>query len=153
GEAPMPVRYLVGPVSAERACNYKKDREAGLALAFDVRPGVDLRLEPSEKWETLLSRLPACWRPDCGVLDLDYTTVPSCLWSAPVPLIAQAPDWHWLWSFYRLILPHVDLVLTDGGGVEALSRQGIASARQANLFGLQSAFLDSLGGMESQERT
>jgi hypothetical protein len=90
----MSVRYLFGPVTPEFAeHNLRRQRQAGHCLAFDPAGATDLAVTFSDTWESLCSRLPPDWRPDFIALHLPYASVPSCLWSAPVPLVALAPDW------------------------------------------------------------
>src|SRR5690242_19247401 len=98
----MLLRYLFGPVSPEWAAhNLHRERAAGACLTFDEAPGADLTVGPGDTWEALCARLPYGWRPDFVVLHLPYRTVPAGLWSAPVPLVAFAPDWQLLWHGYR----------------------------------------------------
>ena len=72
--------------------------------------------------------------------------MPSCLWSAPVPLVGLTGDWNLLWHGYRRWLPRCDLALTDSGGVEAISRQGLVPARVANLYGCGRPYLEEPPG-------
>ena len=97
----------------------------------------------------MAAQFPAGWRPDLVALWLNYTGVPGCLWSAPVPIVGLATDWNLLWHEYRQVLPFCDAVLTDGPGVDALARGGIERARPAVLYG---AAPDSLGGSSTAER-
>jgi tetratricopeptide (TPR) repeat protein len=136
----MSLRYLVGPVSPARAREWDAHRSQGRCLAFHSQDGADLTIAPSDSCESVLARLPADWRPDFILLDLDYRMVPACLWHAPVPLVALAPDWQLQWSFLRRFLPLTQRVLTDTAGVEVMRKEGIHHARQANLFGLQGIF-------------
>ncbi len=136
----MPHRYLVGPVTPARAAKWQAHRDQGRCLAFHASAGADVVLAPTDTWETLLSRLPAGWRPDFIVLDLGYTTVPACFWDVPVPLVALSPDAQLQWYFFRRFLPVCQLVLTDTAAVQAMHRLGITQAAQANLFGLQDVF-------------
>src|SRR5437870_3601521 len=118
----MARRYLFGPVTPRfveqnlyRAC------QSGECIAF----------HPGENVEQTVGSV------DFVVLDLHYTSIPAYLWQAPVPLIALAEDWNLLWHGYRHLLKHVDLVLTDTGGVEKMAREEIGHARAVNLFGLE----------------
>src|SRR5262249_35971747 len=122
----MPRHYLFGPVTAAYADqNLYHPCQAGECLAFDDKGTTGLAVGPADTWETMSARLPDGWTPDFVVLDLPYTTIPPCLWQAPVPLIGLAPDWNLLWHSYRRQLRHCDLVLTDTAGVEVLAREGI----------------------------
>jgi FkbM family methyltransferase len=136
----MTLRYLLGPTLPGRAALWQSHRQQGQCLCFDATGSADLRLAPGDSWEALQAQFPPGWQPDFVVLDLGYTTVPPCLWDAPVPLVALAPDWQLQWHFLRLALLRCSLVLTDSLGVEVMHRAGIPHARQANLFGLQGLF-------------
>jgi GT2 family glycosyltransferase len=139
----MSLRYLFGPVPAEFAnANLLRQRRAGACLTFDAAGSSDLAVTAADSWEAVCSRLPEGWRPDFMGLWLPYTTIPPCLWSAPVPLVGLAADWTLLWHHYRHCLRRCELVLTDSGGVDVLAREGIAHARAGNLFGLERAFLE-----------
>jgi GT2 family glycosyltransferase/Flp pilus assembly protein TadD len=131
--------HLFGPISAAFAAAELRDlRRAGRCLAFgpEPAPGLDLVVAPGDSWADVRARLPAGWAPDFVALHLPYAAVPPALWSAPLPLVGLAPDWTWLWHGYRAALPLCDLVFTDSAGVAALARQGLTSARRAQLFGL-----------------
>src|SRR5262249_34115355 len=107
---PMPRRYLLGPVSAPFAKENLHDaRQRGECLAFNVTGDTDVRIGPEDTWDAVCARLPAGWRPDFVVLDLPYNTIPACLWSAPVPLVALAEDWDLLWHSYRHLRKHCNL--------------------------------------------
>jgi glycosyltransferase involved in cell wall biosynthesis/Tfp pilus assembly protein PilF len=139
----MKLKYLVGPVSARRAEEaWAGPRRSGACRAFNATGGLDLAVGPRDTWDDVLSRLPEGWRPDLVVLDPAYRCVPPGLWRAPVPLVALAADWNFLWHGYRRLLPLCDLVLTDSAGVEVMRRQGIYHARAANLYGPERAYLD-----------
>src|SRR5437016_2805290 len=124
----MSFRYLIGPVDPERAHDWQAQRDRGECLCFNPRGDADLRLGPADSWEDLLSRLPRAWSPDFVVLDLDYTTVPGCLWRIPVPLVALAPEAHLQWHFARRALPLCQLVLTDSPSAEVMHAAGIPQA-------------------------
>jgi GT2 family glycosyltransferase/Tfp pilus assembly protein PilF len=139
----MDFRYLFGPVTPAFADqNLHGPRSRVECLAFDQAGHTDLAVRLDDTWDSLCRRLPGGWRPDFVVLYLPYTSIPECLWSAPVPLVALAGDWNLLWSWYRLCLRRSDLALTDVAGVEALAREGITHARAANLFGLERASVE-----------
>src|SRR5437660_7194535 len=85
----MSLRYLFGPVSADFAAqNLAGPRQQGACLAFDTEAGADLTVRPGDSWEQVRQQFPAGWQPDFLVLHLPYTTVPACLWSAPLPRVA-----------------------------------------------------------------
>src|SRR5688572_7036003 len=109
----MSLRYLVGPVNVERARHWQAQRDRGECLCFNAQGDADLLFSPADSWEVLICRLPRGWVPDFIVLDLGYTTVPACLWRAPVPLVALAIDAQLQWHFARRALPLCQLVLTD----------------------------------------
>src|SRR5205807_6089232 len=119
--------------------NLSPPRGAGQCLAFDGAGDTDLSISTGDTWETVMSRLPGNWRPDFVALYLPYTRIPACLWSAPVPIVGLAADWHLVWHHYRHCLRWCDLVLADTPGVEVMMREGIGHARAANLFGLERA--------------
>jgi GT2 family glycosyltransferase/tetratricopeptide (TPR) repeat protein len=134
----MPCRYLFGPVTPDFAeQNLRGERRADHCLAFNQAGGSDLVIGPGDTWDAVCTCLPPGWQPDFLVLQLAYSTIPECLWSAPVPRVCLAADWNLLWHYYRLRLRDCDLVLTDTAGVEALQREGIGHARAANLFGCE----------------
>jgi glycosyltransferase involved in cell wall biosynthesis/predicted Zn-dependent protease/predicted O-methyltransferase YrrM len=129
-------RYLYGPVTTTFAADHLRGpRAAGACLAFDAAGATDLAVGVSDTWEDVCRRFPPDWQPDFVVLDLHYTQLPACLWTAPVPLVGLAADANWLWHHYRHRLACCELVLTDTASAEALSRAGVTAARAANLFG------------------
>jgi GT2 family glycosyltransferase/tetratricopeptide (TPR) repeat protein len=134
----MGQRYLFGPVTREFAeQNLTRQRASGECIAFNADGSADLGIRAEDRWEDVCARLPAGWRPDFVALYLPYTSIPACLWSAPVPVVVLAADWNLLWHGYRGCLASCDLVLTDAVGVETMERAGIAHARQAILFGCE----------------
>ncbi len=141
----MSRRYLFGPVPRTFAeQKLRGPREAGDCLTFHPDEGEgDVLLRPGDSWEDLLARLPAGWAPDLAVLWLAYTTVPDCLWSAPLPRLGLAPDWNLLWHYYRLRLPDCDLAVTDSLGAELLNRAGLAHVRPGPLCGCERAFVEA----------
>src|SRR5262249_25970669 len=126
GETSMRSRCLFGPVSGmfhERSLGrLRRDKRC---VAFDAEGRADLTISLSDTWEAVAARLPEGWSPDALVLWLPYTMIPAGLWSAPLPIIALAPDWELLWHSYRRLLPRCDLVVTDSRGAERMSRAGI----------------------------
>ena len=139
----MPLKYLVGPVTARRAAKaWAGPRAAGDCRLFNATGDLDLAVGPADGWAEILARLPEGWRPDLVVLEPAYGCVPPGLWRAPVPLVALAADWNLLGHGYRHLLPACDLVLTDPPGVEAMRRQGCTHVRAANLYGPELAFLE-----------
>jgi hypothetical protein len=96
-----------------------------------------------DNWEGVCGRLPDGWRPDFVVVNLSYTMVPPCLWSAPVPVVGLAGDWNLLWHWYRRIARVCDLILTDAAGVDALTREGVKQARPAMLYGCERRMLEA----------
>jgi GT2 family glycosyltransferase/tetratricopeptide (TPR) repeat protein len=141
----MSRRYLFGPISAHFATdNLSEPRATGQCLAFNAEGTLDLRINPTDRWETIIARLPAGWQPDFLVLYLPYASIPMGLWSAPVPLVGLAADWNLLFHGYRHWLRRCELVLTDTLGVEALARAGIEHACAANLFGCPRSFLEEM---------
>jgi len=142
----MARRYLFGPVPAAYADqNLHGPRQAGDCLAFNAEGSTDVVIGPADTWETLGERLPAGWRPDFVVLFLTYTSVPACLWLAPVPLVGLAADWNLQWHYYRRRLRDCDLVLTDTLGVEILAQEGVTHARPGNLYGCGRDWVETSG--------
>src|SRR5262249_27450775 len=137
------VVFCLGPSPAAFAAqNLRGARQRGDCLAFAVDGGADLIIGPQDPWLSVQERLPAGWQPDFIALYLPYTSVPPCLWSAPVPLVGLAADWNLLWHWYRHCLRQCDAVLTDPVGVETLRSAGLAHAAAANLFGAEWAWLE-----------
>jgi len=137
----MPLKYLFGPVDAAYADdNLSAPRAAGNCLTFNSEGNLDLTIGWGEHWDDVSKRLPAGWTPDFIALFLPFTAVPDLFWSAPVPLVGLAGDWHLLWHQYRFALPLCDLVFSDSRGVEAFRQAGIL-AETGNLFGCARPFL------------
>jgi tetratricopeptide (TPR) repeat protein len=137
----MPRRLLFGPVAAEFAeHNQRRPPPGSGCLTFGPPGQADLTIGPGDTWESVRDRC----RPDGIILYLPYTTVPACLWSAPVPLIAWAGDWNLLFHSQRHWLRRCDLVLTDMPGVEVFTRAGIPHVQAAQLFACQKAFVAAL---------
>jgi hypothetical protein len=136
----MPLKYVFGPVDAAYADNLSAPRAAGNCLAFNSEGNLDLKIGWGEHWEDVSKRLPAGWTPDFIALFLPFTAVPDLFWSAPVPLVGLAGDWHLLWHQYRSALPLCDLVFSDSRGVAAFRQAGIP-AETGNLFGCARPFL------------
>ena len=140
---------MFGPTTGDFADIYLGEvRHAGRCLAFGPG-GVDLTVAPQARWDDIAAQFPAGWRPDLIALWLNYTGVPDCLWSAPIPIVGLATDWNLLWHEYRHVLPFCDAILTDQPGIEALTRAGIDHARAAVLYG---AAPSSLDGFNTSER-
>src|SRR5258707_2342137 len=98
----MSRRYLFGPVTASFSEeNLAGLRQSGTCLSFGPPGRADFVIGHADNWEVVTRQLPAAWQPDFIALYLPYTTVPSCLWSAPVPLVGLAADWNLLWHYYR----------------------------------------------------
>jgi hypothetical protein len=140
----MPRRYLFGPVSAAFAHQkLHRHRQSGLCLAFNADGDGDVTIRRGDSWDDVLARLPAGRGVDFLVVHAAYTSVPECLWTAPVPLVAVAPDHQLLWHYYRRRLRACDLILTDRGGQEALARAGLAQARAVYVPGCDRSVLES----------
>jgi GT2 family glycosyltransferase len=148
---PRPPRYLVGPVSGDRARHWQADRRAGLCRAFNAEGTADLAMGFRDTWDDVCARLPDGGRPDFVVLYLGYGTVPPCLWEVPVPLVALAPDFQLQWHFLRRVLPLCELVFADKAGVEVMRQAGLTQARYANLFGLHGPFLEESPPEENRD--
>jgi|GEM_PF-1011742 len=147
----MNKQYLFGPVSREFADqNLYQERQAGRCLAFDSSGTNDLTIGPGDSWETVVSGLPAEWRPDAICLQIYYASIPACFWSAPVPIIVLAGDANLLWHSYRRQLPVADFILTDTTTCERLAGAGIRHAASANLFGCERVMLEA--GRQNRDR-
>jgi tetratricopeptide (TPR) repeat protein len=140
----MPRRFLFGPVTAMFAdqCLHRH-RQAGCCLTFGSELGVDLLVSPSDTWQTICRKLPADGQPDFVLLHPSHPSIPDCVWSAPIPVIALAGDWSWHWHQYRQQLRSCDLVFTDSAGVERLGREGLGHVRSANLSGCRRYLLET----------
>ena len=142
----MGLRYLFGPVSASFGeQQLLRQRRAGECLIFDESGTADVMIGEDDSWDVVGSRLPGGWLPDFVVVNLSYTMVPACLWSAAVPLIGLAGDWNLLWHWYRHCTRACDLILTDSAGVEAFAREGVVHARAATLYGCERGMLEGAG--------
>src|ERR1700732_812500 len=107
----MPCRHLFGPVNSEFAHRYlDRQRKAGQCLTFDAAGTGDIPIKPGDSWEAVTQRLPDGWQPDFVVIYPAYRTVPSCLWRAPLPLVALAEDCNLLWHSMQGQLASCDLV-------------------------------------------
>jgi hypothetical protein len=133
----MDGRYLFGPVTREFAEHHlQAEREAGRCRCFGDEPGLDLVIGPVECWGEVLAKLPADWRPDFVVLQMQYTTPVAAFAQCPVPVVALAGDWQWQWHAYRSVFANqCELVLSDAEGAERLGLAGIGPTRPAFLVG------------------
>jgi glycosyltransferase involved in cell wall biosynthesis/tetratricopeptide (TPR) repeat protein len=136
----MSLRYLIGPVTADRARLWQDARLRNEVVSFGPS-GVDLLLQPGDRWERILQRLPSGWQPDLLVLDLGSGVVPAWCWDAPLPVVALAPGWPLQWHAFRRLLPRCELVFADPPGVEVMHRAGILQARAGHLFGIDPRWL------------
>jgi GT2 family glycosyltransferase/tetratricopeptide (TPR) repeat protein len=138
----VPLRYLVGPLQAERAwACFRGPREAGLCRAFNTSGDADLTWGFAEPWEAVRAHLPDDWEPDFIALWGAYAAVPPAVYALPVPVVLLACDWDLLWQPYRRLAPLCELLLTDVPGVRAFARAGHPHARPAILYGLEPPFL------------
>lgn len=139
----MKRRYLVGPVTAAYAENrLQRHRRAGECLAFNAAGSTDVTIEPLDSWQDLCRKFPPGWQPDFIVLSMAYTSIPACLWTAPVPVIGMAEDWPLLWHYYRSRLPRCELVLTDRSGTAVLSQAKVSRVQTVNLVGCENGLID-----------
>jgi tetratricopeptide (TPR) repeat protein len=138
----MPLRYLFGPVTSAFADQHLHDAvAAGDCLPFNHVGDVGLQIRPADCWEEVIARFPAGWRPDVIALVMHYKTAPTCLWTAPIPIIGLAGDWNLLFHYYRLRLPSCEVVAVDANGVDVCRRAGIEQARPFVIYGCGRAFL------------
>jgi tetratricopeptide (TPR) repeat protein len=137
----MARRFLFGPVNPDSAEHPSCRPPAGEDwFTF----GLDL----AASWEQVCALLPPAWKPDGIILHLPYASIPAFAWTAPVPLIGWAGDWHLQWHTYRQLLPHCDFVLSDAAGAEALARHGFTHVHPACLSEPSStAHWDSIAGL------
>ncbi len=150
----MRKRYLFGPIDAVFADEHlHAPRAAGECLAFNATgEGVDLAVGPADHWPDVSARLPGGWQPDFVALHMGYNSVVPAFYEAPVPLVALANDWNFLWHWYRHALPHFEIVLTDAAGVDVMRRQGLDHARYANLYGPGRSHLEMASREDDGER-
>ena len=149
----MALKYLVGPVSAKRAGEaWSGPRAAGECCAFNAAGDLDLAIRTADRWDDILQKLPAGWRPDFVVLEPAYQRIPPGLWRAPVPLVALAADWNpplaRLPSFPALVRTSPDRCR---GRPRHWRSQGWDHARVANLYGPQRAYLDMPATEEARD--
>jgi glycosyltransferase involved in cell wall biosynthesis/tetratricopeptide (TPR) repeat protein len=137
-------RFLFGPVDGYFAAeNLDELCSAGVCLTFNATgEGVDLAVGPNDCWESVVSSFPNSWQPDFIALSVGYNSVQPALFQTPVPLVALATDWNFQWHWYRHLLPHCELVLTDAAGIAVMRREGLDHVRYANLYGPGRALLD-----------
>jgi tetratricopeptide (TPR) repeat protein len=149
----MPLRYLFGPVTSAFADQHLQDAVAtGNCLPFNHRGDVGCQIRESDRWEDVLARLPEGWRPDAIVLEMAHTTIPKCLWTAPIPMIGLAGDWSQLIHYYRLRLPSCEVVAADANGAVVLKHAGIEHARSFVPYGCGRAILAEAAQEEESPR-
>lgn len=119
----MPLRCLFGPVAANSLLALAPPAMVGWRTFGGA--GAELHLRPDDTWQTIALRLGNGWQPDAVVVLLGQESIPIGLWSAPLPLVALAPDGFRHWHYSRHVLPHCDLVATDAEGAERLRRLGL----------------------------
>jgi glycosyl transferase family 1 len=136
------MKYLFGcPVARFTTDCLHHARARGDCLT--VGPQADLTLDPDATWADVRAKLPESFQPEFIAHWLAYNRPPAWVWEAELPVIGLAPDWQCLWhEFHDTLLPRCDAVLTDLPGVEVMHKAGFAHARQANLFGLERAYLE-----------
>jgi tetratricopeptide (TPR) repeat protein len=140
----MSRRYLFGPVSRAFASEQLREaRASGACVAFDFAGETDLAMAPGDSWESVCGRLPHGWRPEFVVVCLGPALPPACLWRAPLPLVAWAPDWDLHWHGYRRRLRCCERVLVDPNGADLMAREGISHCRAANYPGRGRAWLEA----------
>src|SRR5260370_41310525 len=105
----MSRKYLFGPTTEKwTEANLRQQIESGACRIFGSNEDAPLTVGEADSWTQVCERLGPDWQPDFLVLELAYSTIPECLWSAPVPIVALAPDWNLLWHTYRHCLPLCD---------------------------------------------
>jgi glycosyltransferase involved in cell wall biosynthesis len=104
-------------------------------LAFGPTGETDVKIGLGERWEDAARRFPRGWSPDFIALTPAYAVVPPAIWTAPVPIVVFAVDWNLLWHQYRALVPHCELVLTDGAGVRAVTAEFATPALPLLLYG------------------
>lgn len=79
-------------------------------------------------WEQLL---PEGWVPDVALFySPEYHLIPPRVWDLPCPVALWVGDWYIDPNGVRQLAPHVDLVLADAAGTEAMRRAGIPNVAE-----------------------
>jgi tetratricopeptide (TPR) repeat protein len=79
-------------------------------------------------WEQLL---PEGWVPDVALFySPEYHLIPPRVWDLPCPVALWVGDWYIDPNGTRLLASHVDLVLSDAAGAEAMRRAGIPNVAE-----------------------
>jgi hypothetical protein len=118
------MRALLGPLNPLDYRPAVGDLDGLDILCFDRR-GADIAFDAAtEPLETLWSRLPQDFTPDCLIWwSPEYTLLPEGIERCPVPSIAVLGDWNLgVWSTAPL-LEAFDWVVTDACGVETFRPQ------------------------------
>src|SRR6266545_4528475 len=134
----MPIRLLVGPADPAWAARF---------LPANDPPA---RWFPfgAPDWNAVEQTFPAGWSPDAVLLRIGYASMPSWVWTCPIPIVALAHDPNLLWHQYREQLPLFDLALTDLPAAEQFKRAGLTNIRAANLYGLDNDWLAEIDAPE-----
>jgi tetratricopeptide (TPR) repeat protein len=84
-----------------------------------------------ERWHEAL--LPEGWVPDVAVFwSPEYQLLPPSVWDLPCPVVLWVGDWYVDPNGLRQLAPHVDLLLCDPMGAEALRRSGVDNVAACN---------------------
>lgn len=113
-------RLLIGPVAPEPT----PPHDLVLSKTFGTIEG-DILLRAADSWAAICRNLPTDWSAEGVLLSLAGGPAPIGLWSAPVPLIALAPDPRSRWHWARHALRRCDLIVTDARTAQRLQRLGI----------------------------
>jgi hypothetical protein len=128
------MKYLLGPLLADEAQrSWQAQRERGECKLFGSGSGVDVLVQPTDRWDDVVRRFPEKWRPEAVFVEVSRATIPPGLWQTPVPLIAVARDWDLNWHGYRTLFPDCDWVLADPPGTAVLRRGGLSHVTAVNL--------------------
>ena len=79
-------------------------------------------------WEQLL---PDGWVPDVALFySPEYHLIPPRVWDLPCPVALWVGDWYIDPNGVRQLAPHVDLMLADPVGADAMRRMGLANVAE-----------------------
>ncbi len=136
----MSLRGLIGPIwpnELPRYCHVLDDDCRLFSLGTSENGVTDLL--GAKSWAEVAGPFSDGWQPDYLGLVTQYRSLPGWVWECPLPIVAWAGDWNWLWHGYRRLAPWCDRIFTDTAGVEAFRHAGFDQARPAILYGASPA--------------